>query len=273
MSTKPTVDEVGQEIADRKDEWLDILVDLIQIPSENPPNDTREIATYFTDLLDDRGVPYEVISPQEEMPNVLAQFDGGIGDPNEGPHVVFNGHLDTFPATGGDRWDYDPFGGEIDDGKVYGRGSSDMHGGFTGTLAAFFYLFENKESFSGKVTFAAVSDEETGGKWGTEYLVENHTEYNGDVVLNGEPSTNGVIRFGERGPIWMEIGVRGQAAHISTLEEKVNAVEILADVIHDLTRRDDLSDRYEIPRKLKTPFATPRTRWMVHSAGARPTAS
>ncbi len=252
MSTELSADEIGKEISERQDEWLDILIDLIQIPSENPPNDTREIADYFTELLDDRGVPYEVIAPQEKMPNVMAQFEGGIGDPEEGNHVTFNGHLDTFPATGGDRWDYDPFGGEIDDGKVYGRGSSDMHGGFTATLAAFIVLFENRDHFSGKVTFAAVSDEETGGEWGTEYLVENNPEFNGDVVLNGEPSTNGVIRFGERGPIWMEVGVRGQAAHISTLEEKVSAVEILADVIHDLTRRDDLSDRYEIPEKVES---------------------
>ena len=252
MASELTNEAVATAIADRESEWLDVLVELIRTPSENPPGDTTEIAASFTDLLDDRGVPYEVIAPQAAMPNVLAQFDGGLGDPEEGPHLTFNGHLDTFEATGGDRWDYDPFGGEIDDGKVYGRGSADMHAGFTASLAAFLYLFENRDRLPGRVTFAAVSDEETGGKWGTEYLVENHPEYTGDVVLNGEPSTNDVIRFGERGPIWMEIAVRGQAAHISTLEEKESAVEILADVIHDLTRREDLADRYEIPEKVET---------------------
>lgn len=251
MATELTEERIAAAIADREDEWLEILVDLIRIPSENPPGDTTEIAGYLMDLLDDWGVSYEVIAPQEEMPNVVAQFDGGVGDPEEGRHLTFNGHLDTFEATGGDRWDYDPFGGEIVDGKVYGRGASDMHGGFTASLAAFLYLFEHRDSFQGRVTFAAVSDEETGGKWGTEYLVENHPEYSGDAVLNGEPSTNDVIRFGERGPIWLEIAVRGQAAHISTLDEKVSAVEILADVIHDLTRRDDLTDRYEIPEKVE----------------------
>lgn len=238
--------EIAQAMDDRKDEWVEILVDLIQIPSENPPGDTTEIASYMEDRFEDWGIPYEVIAPQEEMPNIMAQFDGGGGS-GDGRHLVFNGHLDTFEATGGDRWDYDPFGGEIDDGKVYGRGSADMHAGFTATLAAFRYLFEHRDEFTGTVTFAAVSDEETGGKWGTEYLVENHPEYNGDVVLNGEPSTNGIIRFGERGPIWLEIAVRGQAAHISTLDEKLSAIDILADIIHDMTRREDLSDQYELP--------------------------
>ena len=246
------MNEIAASMGKREDEWLEILVDLIQINSENPPGDTTEIAGYIQDIFDNKGIPFEVIAPQEEMPNVLAQFDGGVGEPDDGHHLTFNGHLDTFEATGGDRWEYDPFGGEIVDGKVYGRGSSDMHGGFTASLAAFLYLFENREDLPGKVTFAAVSDEETGGKWGTEYLVENHPEYNGDVVLNGEPSTNGVIRFGERGPIWLEIAVRGQAAHISTLDEKISAVEILADIIHDLTQRDDLSAQYEIPEKVES---------------------
>jgi succinyl-diaminopimelate desuccinylase len=239
-------------MADREDEWLDILTNLIQINSENPPGDTTEIAEYVTGIFDERGIEYEVIAPQEDMPNVLAHFEGDVGDPEDGHHLTFNGHLDTFEATGGDRWDYDPFGGEIVDGKVYGRGAADMHGGFTASLAAFIYLFENKDTLPGKVTFAAVSDEETGGKWGAEYLVENHPEYNGDVVLNGEPSTNDMIRFGERGPIWLEIAVRGQAAHISTLDEKVSAVEILADIVHDLTRSTDLETRYDIPKKAES---------------------
>ena len=251
MATELTRNDVLETMRNRENEWLEILTDLIQIPSENPPGDTTKIAEYVMDLFDERGIPYEVIAPQEVMPNVLAQFEGATGDPDEGHHLTFNGHLDTFEATGGDRWEYDPFGGEIEDGKIFGRGSSDMHGGFTASLAAFIYLFENRDQFSGKVTFAAVSDEETGGKWGTEYLVENHPEYTGDAVLNGEPSTNGVIRFGERGPIWLEIAVRGQAAHISTLEEKISAVEILADIIHDLTHRDDLTDQYEIPEDVK----------------------
>lgn len=244
-------DDIQRTIADRQEEWLDILVELIQTPSENPPGNTTKIAAYLIDFLDSRGIGYEVIAPEDDMPNVLAQFDGGLGDPDDGPHLVFNGHLDTFPATGGDMWDHDPFGGEIEDGKVFGRGASDMHGGFTASLAAFIVLFENREALPGKVTFAAVSDEETGGKWGTEYLVKNHPEYNGDVVLNGEPSTNGIIRFGERGPIWMDVKIRGKPAHISTLEAKQSAVEILADIIHDLTRREDLSSRYEVPEKVE----------------------
>ena len=243
MTEQRSVETIASEMASRRDEWVEILQELVRTPSENPPGDTTEIAEYYRGLLDDYGVSYEVIAPQAEMPNVLAQFEGeGDGD---GPHLTFNGHLDTFPMSAEGRWDHDPFGAEIVDGKMYGRGVADMHAGFTASLAAFLYLFEHREEFSGTVTMAAVSDEETGGKWGAEYLVENHPEYNGDVVINGEPSTNGLVRFGERGPIWIDLRIRGTAAHISTLDARASAIDILAAIVpelNDIPTHEDLVD-------------------------------
>lgn len=247
MATVPSPSEAADSVEERADEWVEILQRLVQTPSENPPGDTTDVASYFTGLLDDRGVNYEIIAPVETMPNVVASFEGDGGD---GPHLVFNGHLDTFPLTGEGLWEYDPFGGEIVDGRIYGKGVADMHAGFVASLAAFLYLFEHQADLPGRVTLAAVSDEETGGRWGTEYLVDNYPEYNGDAVLNGEPSSNGIIRFGERGPIWLEVHVRGRPAHITTLSEKVSAVDILSDIIVAINEDDGLARAVEVPPQI-----------------------
>lgn len=244
-------DTVAQKMETRMNEWLDIVSGLIRVPSENPPGDTTEIADHFAGLLDDWGIPYEVIAPREEMPNVVVQFEGTGGDPNDGPHLAFNGHLDTFPRRQEDRWDRDPFSGAVEDGKIHGRGASDMHGGFTASVAAVRYLFEHRDAFAGRVTLAAVSDEETGGKWGTEYLVENYPEYRGDALISGEPSSNGIIRFGERGRSWTEITVRGQSAHTCSVPEGVNAIEDLNGLIGDLESLADDERLLNVPEKYR----------------------
>lgn len=233
-NTAPDVSTVSDEMEERMDEWLEILSDLISIPSENPPGDTTEIADYYMKLLESYGVEFEVIAPKANMPNVVAQFEGGQGDPDTGKHIAYNGHLDTFPRRNEDRWERDPFSGEITDERIYGRGASDMHGGFTASLAAFLYLFENRDVLTGRATIAAVSDEETGGQWGTEYIVKNYPEYHGDALLSGEPSSNGIIRFGERGRAWTEIQARGESAHTCSVPRGTNAIEDLMSLLHDL---------------------------------------
>jgi succinyl-diaminopimelate desuccinylase len=231
----------------QRDEWLDVLSTFVSIPSENPPGDTTAVADSLTDLLDDRGIPYEVVAPRESMPTVVAQFDGDLGDPSVGRHLTFNGHLDTFPRRDEDRWERDPFSGAVTDGKVHGRGTSDMHGGFTASLAAFCYLFEHRDAFQGRVTLAAVSDEETGGTWGTEYLVEHHPEYTGDVVISGEPSSNGIVRFGERGRVWTELVARGESAHTCSVPRGLNAIEDLIGLLADVKRLPARADLVDVP--------------------------
>lgn len=248
---KIDIEDVEQEMENRKDEWLEIVTDLIRIPSENPPGDTREIAEYYTNLLDERGVPYEVIAPQEEMPNVVAQFEGEAGDPDSAPHLGFNGHFDTFPRREENLWEHGPFSGIVKDGKIYGRGVSDMHGGFTASLAAFLYLFENRDAFAGQVTITAVSDEESGAKWGTQYIVDNYPEYRGDVVISGEPSSNGIIRFGERGSFKPEIRVRGRSAHTCSVPEGLSAIEVLMDFLTDVRTLPEQEDLIDVPEDVR----------------------
>lgn len=249
-------DTIVETMEDRTDEWLDVLQEFIRTPSENPPGGTRDVASYLTNVLDTYEIEYEVIAPQAEMPNVVASFVGSGGEPADGPHLTFNGHLDTYPVGELDRWDRDPFSGAIEDGKIHGRGASDMHGGFVATLAAFIYLFEHRDALTGRVSLAAVSDEETGGQWGTEYLVTNHAEYTGDAVLNGEPSA-GFVRFAERGPVWFDVRVRGESAH-SAYPHGSNAIETLIDFLSAIRTDPGLAELSAVPDTVRDAIETGR---------------
>jgi len=241
----PDADGIRREQRDRMDEWLDVLSGLVERPSENPPGDTRAVADYLRSVLDGYGIDHETVAPEERMPNVLATVEGTAGDPEAGPHLTFNGHLDTYEAGERDRWDRDPFSGAVTEERIHGRGTADMHGGFVATLAAFVYLSDHRDAFAGRATLAAVSDEESGGTWGTEYLVDERPDHVGGAVLNGEPSA-GSVRFAERGPLWLELSVRGESAH-SALPAGVNAVDSLVDVLSALRADDGLAALADVP--------------------------
>lgn len=242
-----TVEEIMTDLERKEEHWIEILSRLIQIPSENPPGDTVECMAYMRDLFDERGIPYTDVIPKERMPNVIAQYTGE--DTKEGDrHLVFNGHVDTFPVSNPENWEHEPFGAEIDNGRIYGRGAADMYGGYVASLAAFFYLFEHREQFSGTVTFTAVSDEESGGAWGTKYILENYPEYHGDAVIVGEPSSNGIIRFGGRGTIWIELSARGASGH-SAFPEGVNAIELLLAAISEI--KECIEGNSAVPDELR----------------------
>lgn len=243
-----SADTVIKEISAESDDWLAVLQDVIQAPSVNPPGETTAVADILTSVLDDYGIDYELIEPLSNAPNVLAEFTGEDGPAKDGIHLTFNGHLDTYGVGETDRWDRDPFSGAIENGKIHGRGSSDMKAGTIATLAAFCYLYERRDAFAGRVTFAGVSDEETGGEWGTEYLIEERPDHVGDVVLNGEPSS-GLIRFGERGPLWVEIRVRGASAH-SALPEGTSATGILVEVLHEMQTEAPFEELADVPSEI-----------------------
>lgn len=197
-------------IAGDRQSIIDFLQGFVRCKGPNPPGDTRETAAYVTRFLDRQGLEYRIISPHPEMPNIVASFDA----PRPGRHLVLNGHIDVFPvADNGLGWTKDPWGGEIVDGKIYGRGVADMKAGTTASIFTYVYLSRLKERLKGKLTLTAVSDEETFGPYGARYLMQHHPEVHGDALLNGEPSSPLTVRFGEKGPLWLEFTVATPGAH------------------------------------------------------------
>lgn len=224
-----------QRIESDKATLIDFLRGLIRCKSPNPPGDTSEVAAYVRGFLDRHCLAYRVIAPNGLMPNIVATFDAAA----PGRHFALNGHMDVFPvdSTG---WTVDPWGGQLIDGKIYGRGACDMKCGTTATLFTFRYLHELRNSLHGKLTLSAVSDEETFGPWGTRYLVEHHPEILGDCCLSGEPSSRHTVRFGEKGPLWLRFHVRTPGAHGAYTHASRSAVAIASGIIAGLQRLEEI---------------------------------
>jgi succinyl-diaminopimelate desuccinylase len=222
-------EEILKAVDAGQDEWIGLVSELVRRPSPNPPGDTRAAAALVAEFLEKRGHSVRVISGQPTLPNVLASLDNGPG-----PHLILNGHLDTFPVGDQSLWTRDPFGGEVRDGKIYGRGVSDMKAGVTASIAAFCLLAERRPAWSGRLTLAAVPDEETMGPWGAVYLVDHDPKLRGDAALIGEPSTPRTVRFGERGMVWVRLVARGQSAHGAYPHLGWNAIFAVAAALQEL---------------------------------------
>jgi succinyl-diaminopimelate desuccinylase len=221
-----------------------ILQGFARIDTSNPPGDTRAGADYIRRFLDDAGLPYRVIAPQADKPNLLGSFAGSA----PGRHLVLNGHIDVFPAGERARWSRDPWSGDIVDGAVWGRGTVDMKCGTTASLFTYALLHRLRAHLEGRLTLTVVSDEETGGRWGTGYLIEHHAdEVMGDCVLNGEPSSPYTVRFGEKSMLWLIFRVRTPGAHGAYPHLSKSATKIAARLVGELEALEDLKPRIPEP--------------------------
>ena len=221
-------------LLERVDRDRELLIEFLRVfircPSPNPPGDTRRAARHVLDLLDARGIAYRVIAPNEQMPNIIASFEGR----KPGRHLALNGHIDVFPAGDGTGWTRDPWGAEIVGGRIYGRGACDMKSGTTASIFTFLYLKEIQDELFGRLTLSAVSDEETFGPWGARYLFEHHPEIIGDCCLNGEPTSMDTFRFGEKGPLWLRFTVTTHGAHGAYTHRSKSATGIAAAIVTEL---------------------------------------
>jgi succinyl-diaminopimelate desuccinylase len=215
--------------ADR-DRLIAFFQDFVRCRTPNPPGDTRGAALFVRHFLEEQKLAYEVISPNETMPNIVATFDGA----RAGRHLALNGHIDVFPVEDAAGWTQDPWGGALVDGKVYGRGSADMKCGTTASIFTYAYLASIRGQLSGRLSLVVVSDEETFGPWGARYLAEHRPELFGDCCLNGEPSGMSTIRFCEKGPLWVEFHVRTPGAHGAYTHMSKSANKIASEIITEL---------------------------------------
>ena len=169
-----------------RDEMVAFLSGFVATPSPNPPGDTTRAVAYITDFLQRQAAPYRLVDPQPTMANVV----GSVRGAQPGRHLVLNGHIDVFPVgqdPAAEGWTQDPWGGEVVDGVLYGRGSADMKCGTSASIWTYVLLNRLRDRLKGTLTLTCVSDEETFGPWGARWLMANEPEVRGDCCLNGEP--------------------------------------------------------------------------------------
>lgn len=229
---------------------IGLLGDVVRAASPNPPGDTRAAAGVLTAWLSRHEVPFRLVGPDPAMPNILASFEGA----RPGPHLVLNGHIDTFPTVAADRWTEDPLGGAIVGGRLFGTGASDMKQGTASLVALFCWLHAMRDRLAGRLTLTAVSDEETFGPNGARYLVEHHAaEVLGDCLLNAEPGAPTTVRFAEKSPLWLRIDVQTMGCHGAYTHKSPSATKIAAAIIEELAALEDTE--VPIPRAVAEAIA------------------
>jgi succinyl-diaminopimelate desuccinylase len=244
------------EIDAARDDLIAFFQDFTRIATPNPPGETREAAAFLGRFLEARGLPYEVIAPVPEWPNIVAdhRFD------RPGRHLVLNGHIDVFPAGEAARWRHgSPWSGTIEEGRLYGRGTADMKCGTSASFITYALLAKHRERLRGRLTLTAVSDEETGGRWGTDYLFNHHRDLvMGDCCLNGEPSSAYTVRYGEKAPLWLVFTARARGAHGAYVHLSESATKIAAALIDRLEAVTALKP--DMPEKVARNLADPTVR-------------
>jgi acetylornithine deacetylase/succinyl-diaminopimelate desuccinylase family protein len=211
-----------------EEEVVQICRDLVRAPSENPPGNEEEVAKVSAKLLSDLGLEAEFVEPLPGRVSTISSWGAGTG-----PTLLFNGHYDVVPVPDPDAWPHDPFEAAVVDGKLYGRGSSDMKAGIAACLAAVSTLQRAGLEPSGRLVMHFVADEEALGTHGTRWLVDNGYCKGADEALVGEPTGLNLVTA-ERGGLWFYVHTTGVSAHGATPQLGRNAIEHMAHVVRAL---------------------------------------
>jgi succinyl-diaminopimelate desuccinylase len=210
-----------------RDELIELCARLVRAPSENPPGDTRAVVGAVRERLAAEAVDIAAYTARDPIENLVVRVRGA----GPGRRLVFNGHLDTFPVGDAGAWSVDPLGGIVRDGRIYGRGVSDMKAGLAASLHAVLQLARYREAWKGEVVLTFAGDEETMGPLGTKYLLDTVPEASGDAMITGDAGSPRVVRFGEKGLLWLRLVVGGRAAHGAHVHLGENAAEHLMDAL------------------------------------------
>ena len=232
------------------------LVRLIQAETVNPPGNELPAIQVINDILEREGFPRDSFTILESAPNRVNLVARLRGDGTQRP-LLLSGHVDVVPVERSE-WSHDPFGGEIIDGEVWGRGAVDMKGFLAMYLQIFLALYRSKTPLKRDVILAAIADEEAGFTHGSKFLVEQHrklidAEYalteGGGLTLHFGNTKLYPIQVAEKGICWLRARAHGKPGH-GSMPHADNAVLFLAQALEKLTRAGHLPVHL-IPTNLK----------------------
>ncbi len=202
-------------------EIVDLTCKLINAKTENPPGDEILAVRIVEDFFQSLKIPYKIFEKAKNRANIVG-YIGGRGERPFSPTLLVACHLDVVPA--GDDWKRNPFEAWIENGRIYGRGSSDNKGQMASMMAVVKFLKENESKLKGQFILAGVADEERGSTLGLEYLL-NECGMKADFAIIPDVAHNmQLIDVTEKGTLFLEITSHGKQSHGSRPEMGINAI-------------------------------------------------
>jgi len=233
---------VCSDIDAARAELVELCGRLVAAPSVNPPGRTTEVAAVVRAYLSGEGLPVEVIKADDEAPNVVGEVVGTA----PGRHVVFNAHMDTMEAGDESAWSVPVFTLSKAQGRLYGLGMGNMKGALAAICVATAALHRRRDTWRGRLSMTAVSDEVMFGERGAVFLLKNRPDLAGDFMISGEGPGFMDFAVAEKGLLWVDIEAIGPAGHSSRALAGSTAVMKLAAV---LARLDAINELYATPPK------------------------
>lgn len=211
---------------------VSLLQDIVRIKSEN--DNELQVAEYIQELLKEFDIDSKIVHYEGNRANLVAEISNGDSEKVLG----LSGHTDVVKAGNVELWDYNPYGAEIVDGKMYGRGTTDMKGGLMALIIAFIHAHEQK-NFNGKLRLLVTFAEET-GELGARQLSDLGYADDLDGLLVAEPFSNRIL-YMHGGSYNYLIVSHGVAAHSSTPHNGQNAIQHLRDFLVLLQEKLDVA--------------------------------
>jgi succinyl-diaminopimelate desuccinylase len=212
-------------------ELVELTRDLIRIPSVVRPGEPgateAAVAAYVERWLRREGFEVEVHEVAPGRPNVL----GWVGEAN-GPSLLLEGHTDVVTEGNAAEWRYAPFGADLVEGRIYGRGSADMKSGLAAAMIAAAAIKRSGARLGGRLVVGALVDEE-GDMIGAKHLCTTALGRALTAAIICEPEQNELC-LEQRGVVWARVTARGRMAHGAMPEAGVNPISALGALLREV---------------------------------------
>tara|TARA_Y100000748_G_scaffold273102_1_gene247394 strand:+ start:4676 stop:6055 length:1380 start_codon:yes stop_codon:yes gene_type:complete len=242
-----SLDDLFNQVDNLKQEIVQLEQDLIKIPSVNtgfmPTGNETEVCHFIQKWLNQFNIQSEILSLDPNRGNLIATLPGKSNVLG----LLFMSHLDVVPVEDENKWDFSPFGGEIYNDRIYGRGATDCKGLLTCQLMALRILKQNNIELNNGLSLISGADEEHGGRYGFEWLAKTHPEKldapyaineGGGTPIDSAGALNYMLGVGEKGRLQVEFTIKGSSAHASVPWQGNNALYSLAQLLSNIEKYD-----------------------------------
>jgi succinyl-diaminopimelate desuccinylase len=215
-----------------RDELVELTRDLIRIPSVVRPGDPASteaaVARHVEQWLGKHGLDLEIQEVAPGRPNVVAW----LGESSNGASLLLEGHTDVVTEGDPAEWTHAPFGADLVDGRIYGRGAADMKSGLAAAMVAAVAIKRSGAALNGRLVVGALVDEE-GDMLGVKHLCTTAIGRGLSAAIICEPEQNELC-LEQRGVVWARVAIHGRMAHGAMPEAGVNPITALGALLHEV---------------------------------------